>query len=123
MGLDLTLCPDELTALYGTDKPPTSDSHLGYSRLRMVRESSLFIAITGLSPQPLAPVQFQWYSDSGLLDLAHDAYGNPLTWLPANVFQRIAIPTTAHTLHPWNRAVLRFLSILPPATRVVLWWD
>jgi hypothetical protein len=131
MGIDLTLCPDKQSALYGLTVPTTADWHLAYCRLKLHRHAALFDAMSALKPVPLpANVRFSWYGDEGLEDRTTDPYGGPLTYLPAGVFHALDLSANMLTLHrhpplrldPWNAAILHFLRAVPDHTRVVLWW-
>lgn len=61
-----------------------------------------------------------WYDDDGIETRHTDPYGNSLTFMTAHTITRHlawAILPTAY-----DKAVLAFVSALPPETRVVLWW-
>lgn len=69
---------------------------------------------------PLVDGVQRYEDDQGLTDWDTDPYEEPLTFLPAHT---IARHLSKAPLRGWDAAVLAFLNALPPATRVVLWWN
>ena len=59
------------------------------------------------------------YEDQGLIFATTDRYGQPLTYTTSADVRRLEVP---EDIEPWNRAILAFLTALPPDTRIVLFW-
>ncbi len=59
------------------------------------------------------------YEDDGLKFSQADRYGKPLTFTTPAAVRNLQLPDD---LNPWNRAILSFLSALPPDARVILYW-
>lgn len=122
MSVDLTLCPIP----YASQK-----WWLAYDRVELKCDYDLYSLIAAfgrgchepvMQPQPIPPDKYvDWYGDQGIQRVDKDAYGTPLTYVPAGEFRNI---TAAHLSEAskWNRAVISMLQLLPKDTPVVLWW-
>ena len=49
-----------------------------------------------------------------------DVYGGELTFVEAGELNKIALP---NSISPWDRAVMAFVSTLPPKTPIILYWN
>lgn len=113
MGIDLTIVPARRAIV---DK-----WFLAYDRLSCERDYVFFDAIKELPSRELPEnVTFDWYGDEGCVRETTDKYGDLLHYVKAGAFREIKIQDSH--LHHKNRAILAFLSYLPPDTWVVLWW-
>ena len=89
-----------------------------YDRLRVdTQDEELFEQIRALAT-PLG-MDVYWWSEDGAGDVSTDAYDFPLTFITA--FRLAALLGSMD--HPWDAALKAFLVALPPATRVVLFWN
>lgn len=118
MGLDLTFCII----------PENRDWWLGYDRLGTERDYALYSQISEIGrggsrpvmrPRPVPPeADFMWYGDEGLQEKLEDPYGEPLTYVLALDFHKINL----ERVNDRNRPVIEFIKMLPPQTRIVLYW-
>ena len=110
MGLDLTVCP----------MPYTIDrfNDLLSTRVDLHRDYAMFEQIGSL-PSLKAALPVRWYEDDGLKLRDTNPYGGALRYTTASEFAAVKVPDDATV---WNRAVIAFLTALPPETRVYLWW-
>lgn len=66
------------------------------------------------------PHGVDWSDDEGIKTRHTDPYGTPLTFVSAHTLARHLASASLPTAY--DKAVLAFVSALPPETRVVLWW-
>lgn len=59
------------------------------------------------------------HEDAGLTYEHADRYGQPLTCTTATEVLRLRVPDDTAA---WNKAILAFLTALPPDARIVLFW-
>jgi len=120
MGLDLTLCLHRYPSRWW----------LAYDRLGLHRDYNLFGQISSrgrgdgpivCNPKPLPEgTEFCWYGDEGLEnDVKTDQYDAPLTYVTAEELSRVKPPPEGSK---WNVCVWEFISVLPPDTKILLWW-
>lgn len=91
---------------------------LAHDRLSLARDDRLWSLIQAVPSWDFVD-GVAYYTDEGLDDENTDAYGEPLRFVRAGDLARVTLPTDTH---PWNRAVLAFVSTLPTDTRIVLYW-
>jgi hypothetical protein len=97
---------------------------LATASLRWDRDARLLGQLDpGASPCLVHPLpkglKIGHYEDKGLRYDDVDRYGKPLTFTTSADLRRLRLPDD---LAPWNRAVLAFLSTMPPDVRLFLYW-
>lgn len=116
MGLDLKVIASHFRERRG--------ELLSTAMLRFDRDAVLFSQLTPdatpclVHPLP-AGLSVGCYEDAGLTYERVDRTGEPLTYTtPAEVL-RLRVPDD---LAAWNKAILAFLTTLPPESLIVLYW-
>lgn len=92
---------------------------MAYDRLRVDTQDDDLFELIRAAATPLGSVVY-WWNDDGCKQLTADAYDFPLTFLTA---YHLAFLLGDVSSDPWDSAVKTFLVALPPATRVVLFWN
>lgn len=116
MGLDLTVMASHYRERRGEMLPTAI--------LRFDRDTALFAQLSAeATPSLVHPLPdgltVGVYEDSGLRFTDTDRYGNPLYYsTPTDLRGLVVADDTA----PWNRAIIAFLTALPPDTRLILYW-
>lgn len=116
MGVDLRVMASHFRERRGELLPTAT--------LRFDRDASLFAQLARdavpclVHPLPDG-IRVGSYEDTGLTYTDVDRSGEPLTYTTSDQLRALAIPDD---LAPWNRAILAFLTALPPDTRIVLYW-
>ena len=90
-----------------------------YDRLRVDTQDEDLFELIRAAATPLGAGVY-WWSDDGCKRLSTDAYDFPLTFVTS--FQLALLLGDVH-LDPWDAALKAFMVALPPATRVVLFWN
>lgn len=112
MSTNLTFGIDELRGL--------PDARiLCHNRLHLQNQTPALLAGIRDNAVPIG-AQVTWFSDEGVQTRNRDPHGNRITYIPAYTLARQLAATPY--LSAWDSAVAQFIHMLPPETRVVLWW-
>lgn len=116
MGLDLKVMASNFRERRGEILPTAV--------LRFDRDGVLFAQLARdadpclVHPLP-ADIRVGCYEDAGLTYEQADRHGRPLTFTTPADARLLRVPDDTAD---WNRAILAFLTALPPDTRIVLYW-
>lgn len=116
MGLDLTVMASHFRERRGEMIPTAT--------VRFDRDTALFAQLAiDASPclaHPLTDgLRVGVYEDTGLRFTDTDRYGHHLCYTTPSDLRGLVVPDDAA---PWNRAIVAFLTALPPDTRLILYW-
>jgi hypothetical protein len=116
MGLDLTVLASHFRERRGELLPSAV--------LRLDRDAALFAQLArDASPSLVSALpdglRVGYHEDTGLAYVDSDRYGQRLTCTTPAALRGLRVPDD---LAEWNRAILAFLTALPPDTRLVLYW-
>lgn len=120
MGLSLTLLPELYPSTYA------GDAIYPHIVLPLPDRRALWDTIEDqLDAQKLNQMVWRHDDDEGLEQEANDPYGTPLTFATAQDVSRLLdewIWTTVD--REWRiNATAAYIRLLPPLTRVILWWS
>lgn len=121
MGVSLTLLPELYPGRYGGPDPVYPHIVLPLTDRRSLWDK---IEDEGIA-QPLNQMVWQHNDDEGLEQTANDPYGTPLTFATAQDVSRLLdewIWTNVERYWQIN-ATAAYVRLLPPLTRVILWWS
>lgn len=115
MSINLTLIPDR----FGFSKGMSIHAH---TMLPLYWQDACFFTRLHNEAIPLKSPILLYNDDEGMTSEAEDCYGDPLTYMPANLLCSHLQYIIEENLKPWDRAVIAFVKALPSDMKVVLWW-
>ena len=116
MSLSLTLIFENVPNFGDHGRHVLGHDRLHYGGFSRDRQEALAALATPLG-RPLYV-----YEDGGLRATSEDPYGTPLTFITAHMLWRSKLLRHSDT-RPWDNAIDEFVRLLPPDTRIILWWS
>jgi len=98
-----------------------SDKVLGYDRITLGQVSRDCEVNLNKLATPLGLPLWN-YEDEGLRLVETDPYGTPLTFVTAHQLAKSGFLKEVYSPE-WKPALQAFVRLLPPATRIILWWS